>query len=99
MQAAVRMALSSGESAPISAPEIQLELLQKCALRSALLALTKRSIVESEHEAGVTSESGADLYSLMKNCAFFNGGDCHCHTSTSSIKTSVRVIYRSRQQL
>src|SRR6185312_6837902 len=99
MQAAVKLAPSPGESAPISAPESQRELLQKCALRAALLALTKRSIVESDHEAGVTPETGADLYSLMKNCAFFNGGDCHCHTSTSSIKTSVRVIYRSRQQL
>jgi hypothetical protein len=99
MQAAVKLAPSSGELAPISAPEIQLELLPKCALRAALLALTKRSIVESEQEPGATSEVRANLYSLMKNCAFFNGGDCHCHTSAHSIKTSVRVIYQSRQQL
>jgi hypothetical protein len=99
MQAAVKLAPSPGEIAPISAPEIQLELLPRCALRAALLALTKRSIVESEHEAGATPEAGASLYSLMKNCAFFNGGDCHCHTSTPSLTTSVRVIYRSRQQL
>jgi hypothetical protein len=99
MQAAVKMAPSPGELAPISAQEIRLELLPKCALRAALLALTKRSIVESEREAGATAEAGADVYSLMKNCAFFSGGDCHCHTSTPSIKTSVRVIYQSRQQL
>jgi hypothetical protein len=99
MQAAVKLAPSPGELAPLSAPEIQLELLPKCALRAALLALTKRSIVESEQEAGATPEAGADLYSLMKNCVFFNGGDCHCHTSAPSIKTGVRVIYQSRQQL
>ena len=91
------MAPSSGESAPISAPEIQLELLPKCALRAALLALTKRSTVESEHAEGATLEAGADLYSLMKNCAFFSGGHCQC--SKVSLKTSVRVIYQTRQQL
>ena len=99
MQAAVKLAPSPGESAPISVPEIQLELLPKCALRAALLALTNRSIVESEHESGATPEAGADLYSLMPNCAFFNGGDCHCHTATQSIKTSLRVVYQTRQQL
>ena len=99
MQAAVKMASLSSELAPISVPEIQLELLPKCALRAALLALTKRSVVESEHEAGATPEAGADLYSLMKNCAFFNGGNCRCHTSALSLKTSVRVIYQTRQQL
>jgi hypothetical protein len=99
MQAAVKLAPSPGELAPISAPEIQLELLPKCALRAALFALTRRSIVESEHQAGATPEAGADLYSLMKNCAFFNGGNCHCHTPAPSLKTAVRVIYQSRQQL
>ncbi len=99
MQAAVRMALSSGELVPISAPEIQLELLPKCALRAALLALTKQSAFESEHEEGATTEAGDDLYSLMKSCAFFNGGDCHCHVSAQPLKTTVRVLYQSRQQL
>lgn len=97
MQAAAKMAPLSDEPAPILAPEIQLEILPKCALRAALLELTKRSTVESEHETGATPEAGADLYSLMKNCAFFNGGHCQC--SKPPLKTRVRVIYQTRQQL
>jgi hypothetical protein len=44
-------------------------------------------------------DATGDLYALMKKCAFFNGGDCHCHKSAPAIKTSVRVINQSRQQL
>lgn len=104
MQAAVKLASSSDELAPILAPETQLELLPNCALRSALWALTHRSTAESDHEAigkSNTPDATGDLYSLMKRCAFFNRTDCHCecHASAPSINTRVRVIYQTRQQL
>lgn len=99
MQAAVKLALSVDELCSASVQETQPELPPKCALRSALWALRNRSAVEGEHETGVGFEGSADtgLYSLMRNCAFFNGGHCGC--AVAPIKTSVRVVYQSRQQL
>jgi hypothetical protein len=103
MQAAVKLAPSLEDLVPISGSEVQLELLPKCALRSVLWALMHRPAVEEEQQSAVNTKTGdlvADLYFLMKNCAFFNGGGgCRCHVSTAALKTNVRVVYHSRQQL
>jgi hypothetical protein len=99
MPAAVKLALSVDALSSASVQQTQPELPPKCALRSALWALRTRFAVEGEHQTGVGCEGSADtdLYSLMRNCAFFNGGHCRC--AVTPIKTSVSVVYQSRQQL
>jgi hypothetical protein len=99
MQAAAKLVPSVADLSSPSVQETHPELPPKCALRAALWALRNRSGSEGEHEMEVGCEGSADtdLYSLMKNCAFFNGGRCRC--AVTPIKTSVRVVYQSRQQL
>ena len=100
MQAAAKLTVSITDLSPVPDRENQPEPVPKCALRSALWSLMNRTAVGSDNPNGINSETGeanADLYSLMKNCAFFNGGRCGC--SAVPLKSSVRVIYQSRQQL
>jgi len=100
MQAAAKLTVSITDLSPVPGRENHPEPPPKCALRSALSALLNRSALGSDHPKALNSgngEANADLYSLMKNCAFFNGGRCGC--SAVPMKTSVRVMYRSHQQL
>jgi hypothetical protein len=99
MSAATKLAVSIGELSPISTDKNHPERLQKCALRSALRALMLTTGADGKAQAAATPEAKAmtDLYALMKNCAFFNGGHCDC--SSTSRESTLTVLYRSRHQL
>jgi hypothetical protein len=96
MPAVPKLAVSIGELASIFEQGHQSDCFSKCALRSALRALI---VPDGESQKAITPDAAAvtNLYALMKNCAFFNGGDCDC--ASNPFKASLTVVYRSRHQL
>jgi len=99
MPAAPKLVGSIGEFASIFEKGNQPDSFSTCALRSALRALIVSNGEEGKTQKVITPDSAAvtNLYALMKNCAFFNGGNCDC--SSNSRKTTLTVLYRSRHHL
>src|SRR5579883_1726280 len=100
MQAAAKFTLSVGDAATVSRPEIRKNSGSQCALRSALWGLMIRSARAASKELNDQfdgPEHNHDLYALVKNCAFFSGGHCHC--SEPPVETTVQVFHHSRQEL